>query len=63
MNARDTRIQEIVHDPDGWWLYYKPGWIDAGTECHFVHESTKRDVLQTADPIPCDCQECIESHT
>ncbi len=54
----DKRIASIEQEPDGWWLYLKPGFIHVdGT--HAIAESTRRACLAgMCDVIPCACDEC-----
>lgn len=55
--ALADKIQSMEYERDnGWWMYYKPGWIDRNLETHFAHERTKADVIAAADPIPCECR-------
>ena len=43
-----------------WWLYYKPGWVDALSGCHAVHETTKADTIRMAHPVPCKTYGCCQ---
>jgi hypothetical protein len=54
----DKRIAAIEQEPDGWWVYLKPGFIHVdGT--HQLAADTKREALRgMANVEPCDCDEC-----
>ncbi len=55
-------LDNETSDGGGWWLYYKPGWIDTNLECHMAHEDTKAEVIRMADPVPCYCDDrCREA--
>ena len=45
---------------DGIWFYLRPGFINALSDTHCVHEYTIRDcVLKLKDDVrPCDCEWC-----
>lgn len=56
------KVELIMHDDDGWWLYYNPGWKssnDPVAPTHLEHEDTKREVIALAkEAMKCDCDEC-----
>jgi hypothetical protein len=55
-------MASLEQDADGWWLYYKPGWIDAITGVHHSAEDTQARTIQRAEPVPCYCDdECKEA--
>ncbi len=58
----DPRVDEIWDercDNNGYWIYFKPGWINPMTETHCIHELTVKEcVQQLRDIQPCDCKGC-----
>lgn len=61
--AIDARIDEILDergDDNGYWIYFKPGWINEMTETHCIHEDTVRECLRQLRNYvkPCTCREC-----
>lgn len=55
----DPRVDEILDersDDNGYWVYFKPGWINWLDETHSIHEMTAKEVLDKMKTIrPCDC--------
>ena len=50
-------MASLEQDADGWWLYYKDGWIDASSGTHQSTEDTKERTIQMANPVPCYCED------
>ena len=51
-------IQEMFHDGESFWIYYKAGWIDALSQCHGANpEDTKAEAVRGAAPRPCYCED------
>jgi len=48
-------MESLEKDADGWWLYYKPGWIDEWSGTHQSAEDTKEGVIRMSSPVPCYC--------
>lgn len=50
--------EEMFHDGESFWIYYKAGWIDALSECHNANPAdTKAEAVRGADPRPCYCED------
>jgi len=49
-------------DDNGWWVYFKPGYINTMTETHCIHEMTVKEVCSQFDYIEkCNCNSCKAS--
>lgn len=62
LHDRGRKIDEIVHDQDGYWLYTQKGWANPEDfEFHTYHELTVAALLQSyrqSKPVPCSCSRC-----
>lgn len=53
------RIDEMIHDDDGWWIYLNRGWFWDDHGLHIIHEDTKAEAIQQLKYTePCDCPYC-----
>ena len=55
-----TPADEHCLHHDGHWLYTSPGWINAHSETHCIHEWTVKDVLEeyrSGCIVPCACED------
>lgn len=56
----DSIDDETAHD-NGYWVYYIKGWRNSEIECHFTHEWTMLDTLEShKSVVPCHCDQCLE---
>lgn len=53
------RIEEMVKDDDGWWIYLNRGWFWDDYGLHIIHEDTKAEAIKMLQMTePCDCDYC-----
>jgi len=62
--AEDDRIDEIWDergDDNGYWIYFKPGWINDMTETHCIHEDTVKECFKHLRFYvrQCQCDNCL----
>lgn len=53
-------ISDERNSGDGYWVYFKPGWINNFTETHCAHEDSATECAKIIKlfVVPCNCSEC-----
>ncbi len=55
----EDRIDEMIRDEDGWWIYLNRGWCWDDKGLHIIHEDTQKEAIrQLYFTEKCDCNYC-----
>lgn len=53
------RIDSIIHDEDGWWIFLKRGWFWDDKGLHTIHEDTQKEAYECLkNSQKCYCDYC-----